>query len=106
MKGEKIQEIISQKNWDFLIANYSIKQICSTLNFHEAMCLSNTIFYENMQDDTIQQFALDLAFDICIYIMADLIKGILEKKYIRIDYPKKLPESPYWSYKRDEEKVA
>lgn len=48
----------------------------------------------------------EMAFDISVYIMADLIKGVLEKKYIRIDYPQKLPESPYWAYKRDEENVA
>lgn len=47
-----------------------------------------------------------MAFDISIYIMADLIKGMLEKKYIRLDYPIPLPESPYWSYKRPEEQAV
>lgn len=64
MKINQIRELISQKNWNLLVANYSVKDVCLTLNFNEAMRLTEELFYENMQDDAIQQFALSLALEI------------------------------------------
>lgn len=64
MKINKIKELVSQEKWDLLIANYSAKDICLSLNFSEAMHLTEHLFYDNMQDDVTQQFALKLAFEI------------------------------------------
>ena len=63
----KIQEIISQKDWNFLISNYSVKDICSSLNFREAMHVVKHLFYDDFRDDEKQQYALKLAFEIKDY---------------------------------------
>ena len=67
MKRNNIKEIISKRDWDLLIASYSIEDICVTLGFREAMRLVNQLFYDNMQDDAIQQFALNLTVKIKNY---------------------------------------
>lgn len=64
MKNDKIKTFIFQKDWHLLIERYSPKEICEVLNFSEAMHLANNLFYDNMQDDLIQQFALNLSFEI------------------------------------------
>lgn len=64
MKINQIREFISQKKWNLLVANHSVKDVCLTLNFNEAMRLTEELFYDNMQDDAIQQFALSLALEI------------------------------------------
>lgn len=61
---EKLNAIISQKKWNSIISDYSVKQICSELNFNESMHLANDIFFENMHDDKLQQFALNLTQEI------------------------------------------
>lgn len=60
----KINEIILQKNWDSLIKDYSVKNVCSSLNFKEAMHVVKHLFYDDIQDDEKQQYALKLAFEI------------------------------------------
>lgn len=64
MKISKIKELVSQKNWNSLTTNFSAKDVCLSLNFREAMRLTEELFYNNMQDDALQQFALSLAFEI------------------------------------------
>ncbi len=41
--------------------------------------------------------------DTCGDIIAQIPDGLLEEDYIRLDYPKPLPESPFWAYRRLEE---
>lgn len=60
----KLKELISKKNWDFIIANYSPKAVCLSLNFSEAMWLTKHLFYDDMRNDANQQFGLKLAFEI------------------------------------------
>jgi hypothetical protein len=60
----KIKELISQNDWNSLISNYSVKDICSSLNFNEAMHIVEHFFYDDIQDDENQQYALKLAFEI------------------------------------------
>lgn len=60
----KIKEIISQKDWNSLIFNYSTKDFCLSLNFSEAMHVVKHLFYDDWQDDEKQQYALKLAFEI------------------------------------------
>lgn len=59
-----IKELISQKRWDSLVSLYSPKEVCLSLNFSEAMWLTKLIFYDDMYNDTNQDFGLKLAFEI------------------------------------------
>lgn len=52
------------KNWESIILNYSIKDVCRSLNFGEAMQVVKHLFYDDIQDDEKQQYALKLAFEI------------------------------------------
>lgn len=61
---KKIKEYVSQKEWNSLILKYSIKEVCSSLNFSEAMHLVEHLFYDDIEDDEKQQYALKLAFEI------------------------------------------
>ncbi len=58
-----IKKLIDLKNWNSIIKDNSPKDICCVLNFDQIMHLIEKMFYENMQDDQIQQFALNLAFE-------------------------------------------
>jgi hypothetical protein len=60
----KIKEIISQKDWSEIISNYSVKDVCSLLNFKEAMHVVKHLFYDDIRDDEKQQYALKLAFEV------------------------------------------
>lgn len=60
----EIIEFISQKDWDSLISKYSTKDICLSLNFSEAMHVIKHLFYDDLQDDEKQQYALKLAFEV------------------------------------------
>ena len=61
---KKIKDFISQKDWNSLISSYSVQDICSYLNFSEAMHLVKHLFYDDTEDDEKQQYALKLAFEI------------------------------------------
>lgn len=60
----KIKELISQKDWRSLVSNYSVKDVCSSLNFSEVMHVIKHLFYDDIQDDEKQQYALKLAFEV------------------------------------------
>lgn len=60
----KIYEFASQKDWSSLITNYSVKDVCTSFNFNEAMQLAEHLFYDDIQDDANQQFALKLVLEI------------------------------------------
>lgn len=62
-----IKQFISQKKWESIISSYSVKDICSLLSFSEAMHLVEHLFYDDIHDDTKQQYALKLAFELKEY---------------------------------------
>lgn len=64
MKIREIKEIVDKKNWSLLVAKYSVSEICKSLSFREAMHLTETLFYDNMDNDEIQQYALNLTLQI------------------------------------------
>lgn len=66
-----IKELIGQKNWDLLISDYSVKEICLNLDFSEAMHLVANLFYDDILNDARQQFALRLAFEIKDYFKSE-----------------------------------
>ncbi len=49
-------------------------------------------------EDELEDASID-----CTEIIAHIPDGFLEEDYIRLDYPKPLPESPFWAYRRLEE---
>ena len=59
----KIKELIAKKDWDVLISLYSVKDICLSLDFIQTMRVIKHLFYDNIQDDEKQQYALNLAFE-------------------------------------------
>lgn len=63
----KIKKLVSQKDWDLLISNYQIKEVCSSLSFSEAMQAIKHLFYDDIQDDRNQEYAIELAFEIKDY---------------------------------------
>lgn len=60
----KIKDLASKKDWCSLISNYPVKNICTSLNFTEAMHVVKHLFYDDIRDDEKQQYALKLAFEI------------------------------------------
>lgn len=60
----KIRELLLQKEWREIISNYPVKDVCLSLNFREAMCAVKHLFYDDIQDDEKQQYALKLCFEI------------------------------------------
>ncbi len=60
----KIEKTISKKEWNSLISNYTVKDICLSLSFDKAMQLVKNLFYDDIQDDEKQQYALRLAYEI------------------------------------------
>lgn len=59
-----IIKTVFQKDWEALILNYRVKDVCSALNFDEVMRVVKHLFYDDIQDDTKQQYALNLAFEV------------------------------------------
>lgn len=67
MKENILSEVITQKKWSYLIANYNAQEICSSLSFSEAMHLAKSLCFDDFQNDENQQFALKLIFGIRNY---------------------------------------
>lgn len=63
-KMNKIKDLISKRDWSLLIENYSVKEVCASLNFSEGMHIVEYLFYDDIQNDERQQYALKLAFEI------------------------------------------
>lgn len=61
----------------------------------------NPILINYYFDGPISDEDKEMVWDMSGGIMSNF-DGLLEENYIRLDYPKPLPESPYWAYKRDE----
>lgn len=59
-----IRQLIYQKNWNHLINQYLQKEICSVLNFTEAMWLTKYLIYSDMHNEENQQYGLKLIFEI------------------------------------------
>jgi hypothetical protein len=63
-KMNKIRKLVSQKNWSLLVAEYSPKEICLSLNFREVMQLAKHLFCDDMHNDSNQQFCLKMVLEI------------------------------------------
>lgn len=49
----------------------------------------------------ITEHDIEMASEVCTYVIAHFPDGLLEEQYIRWDYPKSLPDSPFWAYKQE-----
>jgi hypothetical protein len=62
--------------------------------------IDETAYITFYYDGEIKEDDIEVASEICIYIISHLIKGCLNKNYTRLDYPNPLPDSDFWAYKR------
>lgn len=60
----KIKELLDKNDLELIFSNYSIEDICSCLNFNEAMYVVEYLFYDDIQNDEKQQYALKLLLKI------------------------------------------
>lgn len=86
---------------NFIVRNYSdCKNLRGVTAFwresDHTVCLS---FYF---DGLISNEDLEDSYDIGAGIIAHFPNGLLEESYNRLDYPKPLPTSVFWGYKRIE----
>jgi hypothetical protein len=58
------KKLISEKDWCSLVSNYSVKDVCSSLNFNEVIHVVKHLFDDDIQNDEKQQYALKLAFGV------------------------------------------
>ncbi len=57
-----------------------------------------TYYYDGAAtEDELEDFSIA-----CAEIIAHCSNGLLEEKYFRLDYPKPLPRSDFWGYKKQE----
>lgn len=54
-------------------------------------------------DGEITEEDIDVASNICVYIIAHFPDGLLEEHFYHLNFPIPLPESPFWAYKREDE---
>lgn len=43
---------------------------------------------------------IEIASDLCAYVISHLTHGMLKEEFVRLDSPLELPESNFWAYKR------
>lgn len=60
----EINNLVVHERFDRLITNYSVQEVCSDLNFNQLMHVVERLFYDDIQNDNKQQYALKLAFTI------------------------------------------
>lgn len=78
------------------IENLNCSKIRGVTSYWKDKTACITFYFQGeITDDDIE-----IASDACTYIIAQFPDGLLEENYIRLDYPKPLPSSPYWGYKR------
>lgn len=55
-------------------------------------------FYYNGE---VKENDIEIASEICAYIISHLTKGCLNEQYKRLDYPIPLPDSDFWAYRKE-----
>ena len=63
----KIKRHFLLNEWAELSSNYSIKDVCLSLSFKEAMNAVNHLFFDDICDNEKQQYALKLCLEIKIH---------------------------------------
>ena len=64
MKNSELNKVISSGNLDLLISKYTPEDVCACMTYKEAMIFANNLFYNNLHNDDIQDFAINLVFEI------------------------------------------
>lgn len=63
--------------------------------------LDETAYITFYYNGEIIESDVEIASEICAYVISHLIKGILNEQYKRLDYPNPLPDSDFWAYRRE-----
>ena len=63
--------------------------------------LENTAYMTFYFDGETTEEELEDAEVACAEIIAHCSNGLLNERFIRLDFPEPLPESSFWAYKRD-----
>jgi len=94
-----IQKILMH-HVDFIVKNYSdsskLRAVTALWKDEEQKIYLSFYF-----DGSISEDDLEDAYDIGAGVIANFSNGLLEEKYIRLDYPKPLPKKTL-AYKREE----
>lgn len=64
MNREKLISIISNKKCDTLIKEFSVEDISRELGYKDSMALAYDLFFQNLYNEEIQEFAMELFFAI------------------------------------------
>lgn len=59
-----LESLAQKKQWYKLISSYTPKEICEKTSFETSMRLMDDLFYENFTNTELQEYALDLGFQI------------------------------------------
>ena len=63
--------------------------------------LDETAYITFYYDGEVKENDIEVASEICAYIISHLTRGSLNEKYKRLDYPNPLPDSDFWAYRRE-----
>lgn len=63
--------------------------------------LEETAYITFYYNGEITEKDVEVASEICAYIIAHLTKGMLNEQYKRLDYPHPLPDSDFWAYRQE-----
>ena len=90
------------------ITNLYVKDVSSKIRAVKADWndLENTVSIAIYFDGQASEEELEDFQEATTEIIAHCSNALLEENFIRLDYPKPLPENPHWAYKRNEEKIA
>jgi hypothetical protein len=69
-----------------------------TAFWNESDEIAYMTFYYNGE---VEKNDIEAPSEICTYIISHLIKGSLNEKYKRLDYPNPLPDNDFWVYKKE-----
>ncbi len=64
MNKIRFKEMIAQEDWNSIIKNFSYHELCSLLNFNEAMHLVKHLAYDDFGNSDHQQFALNFILEV------------------------------------------
>lgn len=64
MTEKNLTDLISHAKWSIITNEFSLADICLSLNFKDSMALAYDLFFKNHYDDEIQDFGVRLFFSI------------------------------------------
>lgn len=62
MKNDNLSQLIAENKWVSIVKEFKVDKIPDLLGYKDSMTLAYDLFFENLHDDDIQEFAVDLFF--------------------------------------------